>query len=46
MALIARRNNEIFGCLTPAERKELGRTLDRLIEHARHNTHEAGPLRP
>jgi DNA-binding MarR family transcriptional regulator len=35
MALIMQRNNEIFGCLTPAERKELGRMLDRLIEHAR-----------
>jgi DNA-binding MarR family transcriptional regulator len=35
MGLIAQRNNEIFGCLTPAERKELGRMLDRLIEHAR-----------
>lgn len=46
MALIAQRNNEIFGCLTPAERKELGRMLDRLIEDARLNTHEAGPLRP
>jgi DNA-binding MarR family transcriptional regulator len=35
MALIGQRNNEIFGCLTPAERKDLGRLLDRLIEHAR-----------
>lgn len=35
MELITQRNNEIFGCLTPAERKELGRMLDRLIEHAR-----------
>jgi DNA-binding MarR family transcriptional regulator len=35
MELIAQRNNEIFGCLTPAQRKELGRMLDRLIDHAR-----------
>ena len=35
MELIVQRNNEIFGCLTSAERKELGRLLDRLIEHAR-----------
>ena len=35
MELITQRNNEIFGCLTPAERKQLGRMLDRLIEHAR-----------
>jgi DNA-binding MarR family transcriptional regulator len=35
MDLIVQRNNEIFGCLTPAERRELGRLLDRLIEHAR-----------
>ena len=35
MELIAQRNNEIFGCLSPTERKELGRMLDRLIERAR-----------
>jgi len=35
MELIAQRNSEIFGCLTPAQRKELGRMLDRLIDHAR-----------
>jgi DNA-binding MarR family transcriptional regulator len=35
MELITQRNNEIFGCLTPAERKQLGRMLDRLIDHAR-----------
>ena len=35
MDLISRRNNEIFGCLTPVQRKELGRMLDRLIEHVR-----------
>jgi len=35
MELIARRNTQIFGCLSTAERRELGRMLDRLIEHAR-----------
>jgi DNA-binding MarR family transcriptional regulator len=35
MDLIARRNEEIFRCLSAAERKELGRMLDRLIAHAR-----------
>ncbi len=34
MALIARRNEEIFGCLSSAERRQLGAMLDRLIEHA------------
>lgn len=35
MALIARRNDEIFGCLSAAERRQLGGMLDRLIIHAR-----------
>ena len=35
MALIARRNGEIFGCLSAAERKQLSAMLDRLILHAR-----------
>jgi len=35
MDLIAQRNAQIFGCLSAAERRELGRMLDRLIEHAR-----------
>jgi DNA-binding MarR family transcriptional regulator len=35
MDLIAQRNSQIFGCLSAGERKELGRMLDRLIEHAR-----------
>lgn len=34
IALIGRRNEEIFGCLSRAERKQLGAMLDRLIEHA------------
>ncbi len=35
MALIARRNDDIFGCLSAAERQQLGAMLDRLIAHAR-----------
>ena len=35
MELIAQRNAQIFGCLSAGERRELGRMLDRLIEHAR-----------
>lgn len=35
MDLIAQRNDEIFGCLTAAERRELGRMLDRLVAHSR-----------
>ncbi len=34
IGLIARRNEEIFGCLSSAERRKLGTVLDRLIEHA------------
>ncbi|MDP3750312.1 MAG: MarR family winged helix-turn-helix transcriptional regulator [Polaromonas sp.] len=34
MALIARRNQEIFGCLSGAERRQLGAMLDRLIAQA------------
>lgn len=35
MALIARRNEEIFGCLSVTEQKQLGAMLDRLIAHAK-----------
>lgn len=35
MELIGERNAQIFGCLSVGERKEFGRMLDRLIEHAR-----------
>lgn len=35
MALIARRNEEIFGCLDAAEQAQLGAVLDRLIAHSR-----------
>lgn len=34
MDLIARRNEEIFGCLSPAQRRQLGTMLDRLIANA------------
>lgn len=34
MDLIARRNEEIFGCLSSSERRQLGAMLDRLIAHA------------
>lgn len=33
MALIERRNEEIFGCLSPQEQQQLGKLLDRLIAH-------------
>ncbi|MEY5098033.1 MAG: hypothetical protein RJA36_752 [Pseudomonadota bacterium] len=35
MALIERRNEEMFACLSPAERASLGEMLDRLIRQAR-----------
>lgn len=34
MALIARRNEEIFGCLSAAEQRQLAGMLDRLIRQA------------
>lgn len=34
MALIERRNEEIFGCLSASERKQFGAMLDRLVAHA------------
>ena len=34
MKLIARRNEDIFGCLSQAEQRQLGKLVDRLIEHA------------
>ncbi len=33
--LIARRNEEIFGCLTAREQAELSRMLDKIISHLR-----------
>lgn len=35
MAMIAQRNDQIFGCLTPQEQATLSTMLDRLIAHAR-----------
>lgn len=35
MDLIARRNEEIFGCLSADEQRQLGDMLDRLIAHQR-----------
>jgi DNA-binding MarR family transcriptional regulator len=35
MRLIARRNEEIFGCLAPAEQQRLAEYLDRVLAHAR-----------
>jgi DNA-binding MarR family transcriptional regulator len=34
-AVITRRNEEIFGCLSDAQRAQLGRMLDRLLAQAR-----------
>ncbi|PMX93565.1 MarR family transcriptional regulator, partial [Pseudomonas sp. GW460-13] len=34
IAMIARRNAEIFGCLSDAEQALLGSLLDRLVAHA------------
>lgn len=33
MALIVQRNEEIFGCLSAAQQRQLSRLLDRLIAH-------------
>lgn len=35
MALIERRNHEIFGCLSAAEQRQFAALLDRLVAHAR-----------
>lgn len=35
MQMIARRNDEIFGCLTAAERRQFAAMLDRVLDHAR-----------
>jgi DNA-binding MarR family transcriptional regulator len=35
MRLIARRNEEIFGCLSPAEQEQLAVLLDRVLENTR-----------
>lgn len=35
MRLIAQRNEEIFGCLSAAEQRQLAALLDRVLDHAR-----------
>lgn len=35
MRVIARRNDEIFGCLSAAERRQLAAWLDRIVTHAK-----------
>jgi DNA-binding MarR family transcriptional regulator len=35
MRLIARRNEEIFACLSATEQRQLAAMLDRIVEHAR-----------
>jgi len=35
MAMVAQRNDQIFGCLTPQEQATLSTMFDRLIAHAR-----------
>ena len=35
MAMVAQRNDQIFGCLTPQEQATLSTLFDRLIAHAR-----------
>lgn len=34
MAMVAQRNEEIFGCLSPAEQALLSELMDRLLDHA------------
>ncbi len=48
VTLIERRNDEIFGCLSAAERKLLASMLDRLIDHAVDPAidHRSGPAGP
>jgi DNA-binding MarR family transcriptional regulator len=41
MQVVARRNSEIFGCLSAAEREQLSNMFDRLIEHARSTSNDA-----
>lgn len=42
MALIERRNVEIFACLDSLEQEQFDRMLDRLVSHARERINEAG----
>lgn len=41
MQVIARRNDEIFGCLSAAELEQLSRLFDRMIAHARRGGNDA-----
>lgn len=41
MQIIARRNEEIFGCLAPAELEQFSRLLDRLIGHMQTDARDA-----
>jgi DNA-binding MarR family transcriptional regulator len=41
MQVVERRNDEIFGVLTEAERRQFGRLLDRLLERARDDGKES-----
>ncbi len=38
MKLIAQRNEDIFGCLSPTEQRQLGKLVDKLIAHAQADT--------
>jgi DNA-binding MarR family transcriptional regulator len=42
MALIERRNEQILACLSAAERRELDRLLERVLEHARGGEADGG----
>jgi DNA-binding MarR family transcriptional regulator len=41
MQVIARRNEEIFGCLTAGEQERLSRMFDRMIAHAQVSSDDA-----
>ena len=45
MDLVDHRNQEIFGCLSAAEKRQLGDLFDRLIEQARRPVEDAGETR-
>ena len=46
MRLIERRNADIFGCLSKAERRQLEALLDRLVAHADARQNGSGPATP
>jgi DNA-binding MarR family transcriptional regulator len=46
MRLIEQRNDDIFGCLSKAERRQLGAVFDRLIAHAQARTQRSSPASP